>query len=71
MLLGEISLKEQLQVGILLVSFVEFLTELGVYLMKSHVPHQGNVGGMLLIEYEGMFHVSLIAVGLDTSLVEV
>ena len=69
-LFRKVRFEEQLCVGILLVHLVVLITIVGIQLVHREVGHQGNVRAVLMVEDEGMLHVSLIAVGLYTYIVE-
>ena len=42
----------------------------GIFLVHGSCSHEGNIGAVLLIENERVFHVSLIPVGLDVYAIE-
>ena len=69
-LLGEVGFEQQLGVGVLLIHAVAFLTIVGIEQVHRGITHHGNVRAVLRIEDEGMLHVALIAVCLDTNLVK-
>ena len=62
-LLGEISLKHQLGIGILLVHIITLIAVAAILHVHRGIAHQGDVGAMLLVKHEGMLHIGLVAVG--------
>ena len=62
-LLGEISLKHQLGIGILLVHIITLIAVAAILHVHRGIAHQGDIGAMLLVKHEGMLHIGLVAVG--------
>ena len=71
MLLGEVRLKQQLGVGILLVHTVVFLTVIGIQQVHRNIAHQCYVRAVFWVETEGVLHVTLVTVGLYTYFIKV
>ena len=63
--MSKIGLKQQRTIEILLIEVVEPVAILGIQLVHRSRGHEGNIGTMLMIEDEGMFHIPLIAVGME------
>ena len=65
MLRGEVSLEQQLAIGILLVHAVVLVTVVGIQQMHRGIAHHGNIRAVFRIEDEGVLHVALVTVGLN------
>ena len=62
---SEIGLKHQRTIEILLIEVIELVAIQGIELVHRSRGHEGNIGTMLMIEDEGMFHITLISVGME------
>jgi hypothetical protein len=67
----EVGLEQQLCIDVLLVHAIVFLTIVGIQQMHRGITHHSNVRAVLRIEDEGVLHIALVAVRLDTDFVEV
>ncbi len=70
MSLVEVVLKHERGIQVLLVHVVGLVSVECVFLVHGSRGHEGNVGVMLLVENEGVLHVSLVAVGLHVDAVK-